>query len=221
MSLSISLMCHPRRGDDAAELSAQLDAPILWDRYNDVWDTGRRSLLAHADWATHHLVLQDDAIIPPNLYETCEQILDHTPSGAPVSLYMGRWRHRPRRYSMKPVVQAARKVGASFAVFGGPWWGVGVIVPTADIEDIVVFGNQPGTHPNYDIKIAQFYKSKGVPCWYTMPSVIDHREGKSLVGPRGAKRHAQWYEQTADKDWGGPVIRPDDMDLKRPFPRTP
>lgn len=182
--ISVVIMAHPKRERYVARM--RLRAPVVWDERNDVWDTGRRALLAFKPEATHHLVIQDDAIVPRGLVAACESIVAHTPPDAPVSLYMGKSRIRPA-YSMTSVVE--RGEGASFAVFGGPWWGVGIILPTVDIPDVVAFGDRR-THPNYDIRIAQFYKARRIQCWYTLPSIIDHRAGPSLIGRKGLQRHA-------------------------------
>jgi hypothetical protein len=219
-------MCHPTRRRLVHKLAAKLDQKpkVVWDRVDDRWDTGRRALLAYQPDADFHLVLQDDAVVSRRLVAACEAMLEHTPGDVPVSLYMGRWRHRPRRFAMKVVAETARARGASFAVFGGPWWGPGIILPTADVEAVVAYGDEnPKRQPNYDLRIAQFYAAKGVDCWYTMPSLIDLQPGQSLTGRKGSRRHAQWrhsgpYE---DLDWSGGIITPADMELTQRFPVTP
>lgn len=221
--ISLSVMAHPTRKRYVQKLVPRLDQKprVVWDERNDVWDTGRRALLAHGDepW---HLVLQDDAVVPKHLIEGVRQILSHTPTDVPVSLYMGRWRHRPVTFSMRPIRDAAEATGASFLAAPGPWWGVGIILPTADIEEVVAFGDN-ATHQNYDIRIAQFYDDKGIDCWYTLPSVIDHQQGPSLIGRRGTRRHALYRMDgpMLAQDWSGPVLTPADLNLTQPFPVTP
>lgn len=217
-------MAHRKRERLVHKLVAKLPAPIIWDQKNDVWDTGRRALLAFNPEASHHLVIQDDAVVPRGLAAACERIIQHVPPTVPVSLYMGKARIQPEKFSMMPVVDAARRTGAVFAVFPGPWWGVGIIVPTADIEAIVAYGDEnPKRQPNYDLRIAQFYDSKGTDCYYTMPSIVDHRPGPSLIGRRGSQRHALWSldRPLSDVDWSAGTVRPSDMNLSRPFPVTP
>lgn len=214
-------MAHPTRSQLAKRLGSRLGISITWDEQNDVWDTGRRALLAHDPDATHHLVLQDDAVAHRGLVSECKRLLEHTPGDVPVSLYMGKARHRPRRFPMKSVVEAAKTHRASFAVFGGPWWGVGIILPTSHIESVVEFGDQPQRHRNYDIRIAQYYASKGIDCWYTMPCLVDHRAGQSIVGRRGARRHAVWPPKRLGLDWSRGIVTPADMKLSQRFPKTP
>jgi len=219
--ISAAIMAHRKRTAMANRLARRMDIPIIWDQKNDVWETGRRALLAHDPEASHHLVLQDDAVAARGLLAECKALLAHVPDDAPVSLYMGRYRHRPRQFAMKPVADAARATGASFAVFGGPWWGVGVIVPTAHIIELVEFGDaNPKREANYDLRIAQFYASRDTDCWYTLPSIVEHRAGPSLIGRRGSKRHAQWSNsgKPLGLDWSGGVITPADLRLKQRVP---
>lgn len=220
VTLSAVVMAHPKRTAMAKRLSKRLGISVVWDQQNSVWDTGRRALLARDPEATHHLVIQDDAVASRGLLAECERLLAHVPADTPVSLYMGRYRHQPRLFSMEGLVEQARLQGASFAVFGGPWWGVGVIVPTGHVEAIVAHGDR-SRHPNYDIRIAQYYASKRIDCWYTLPSIVEHRSGPSLVGRRGSRRHASWYHNgpLSELEWTGGSITP--ADLAGRFPVTP
>ena len=220
--LSAVVMAHPKRTLMAKRLASRLVLSVVWDQHNSVWDTGRRALMAANPEATHHLVIQDDAVAPRGLVAECERLLAYVPGETPVSLYMGRYRHQPRLFSMEGLVDQARKQGASFAVFGGPWWGVGVIVPVSHVDAIVASGDR-SKHPNYDIRIAQFYASRGIDCWYTLPSIVDHRAGASLVGRRGSRRHAMWRADgsLAALNWEGGIITPSDLNLTRRFPATP
>lgn len=224
--LSVAVMAHQRRKRLVDKLVVRLDAKprVVWDQMNSVWDTGRRALLAYNPDATHHLVLQDDARIRRHLVAAVTRLLEHVPDDVPVSLYMGRWRHRPNRFPMSTVTDAAREHGASFAVFGGPWWGPAIILPTHQIEAVVEYGDRnPKRHANYDIRIAQYYATQNIPCWYSMPSIVGHQAGQSLVGRRGTRRHAQWFHDGPydQLTWDGGHITPNDMRLPGRFPVTP
>ncbi|WP_051854721.1 FkbM family methyltransferase [Streptomyces sp. NRRL B-1347] len=229
--LSAAIMAHPSRQHFVHQLEDDLDGParVVWDRHNDRWDTGRRALLAHDPEATHHLVIQDDVQPCRDLLAGCTELLAHVPAGHPVALYMGRTRTAPR-FSMGHVVEAAQRK-AAFAAFEGPWWGQAVILPTSTVPAVVAFGD---THPqitNYDHRIAWYFNSIRMACYYTMPSLVEHRTGPEnpslLDHGNGEGRRAAWRigdgEAATGIDWGRGVVTPADLPprLRGAFPSTP
>lgn len=234
-TVSVAIMAHPRRAKNVRALRRKIGpaAVVVWDRHNDVWDTGRRALLAHNPKATHHLVVQDDAIVPRHLIEGCRRMLRHVPADVPVSLYMGRTRSSSpaERFKMAPVLAAARRRRASFAVFEGPWWGPGIIVPTALVGEIVAYGDARVDVPQYDHKIAYWAQHRGVSCWYTLPSLVEHvhdHTARSLLDHgNGAGRRALWFLGAARSagahPWSGRHVTVRDLPraVRRRFPTTP
>jgi hypothetical protein len=204
-------MCHPARRAFVDELREQLpEAEVVWDSENDRWETGARSLLAFDPAASHHLVVQDDAVICPDLLAGVEQLVQFS-GEHPVSLYTGKV--RPHQYTVTPAVRTARRAGIPWLEFPGPWWGVGLVIPTAHIPELVRWGNTCSRIPNYDRRIERWYENRGVRCWYTMPSLVDHRgvdENPSLVSGRTGDRHAHWFigaESPLEVDWSRPPRR--------------
>ncbi len=76
----------------------------------------------------------------------------------------------------------------------GPHWGVAIIVPTEHIPDLIAWCNLCCGHiANYDARITAFYQYRGLDCWYTVPSLVNHREvseNPSLIGGRSGNRTA-------------------------------
>lgn len=174
--ISVAIMAHPKREQWAGPLADAIDADVtvIWDRCNDRWDTGRRSLLAHHPDATHHLVIQDDAVVCRDLIAGLQQAVAYS-QHRPVGLYIGQV--RPSKTKVERAVREADRQQTSWVAMQGPWWGVGILLPTADIEDVVAFGDTRDDLDNYDRKIARYYASRNVRCWYTHPSLVDHRHG--------------------------------------------
>lgn len=203
-------MAHPNRREWAVELGDELDLPVVMDRENDRWETGRRALLAYDPAASHHLVVQDDAIPCRDLVAGCELIA--AAAGArPVSLYTGKV--RPHQSTITPAVRRAKKRGIRFLAFDGPWWGVAIIVPTADIPELVEWCDANPQVANYDRRIAKFYRARGVKCWYTVPSLVDHRsvaENPSLIPGRTGNRRAHYFlgreESPLAIDWSADSV---------------
>jgi hypothetical protein len=97
----------------------------------------------------------------------------------------------------------------------GPWWGPGLIIPTAHIPDLVEWGNKTKKIKNYDRRIAKWYEIHGLDCRYTVPSLVEHREvaeNPSLVAGRSGNRQAHVFigsDSPLDIDWTLPAIRLD------------
>lgn len=183
--VSFAVMAHPTRARHIPYLEAKLGQPttIVWDRKNDRWDTGRRSLLAYDPYATHHAVVQDDTIVCADFREGVGQLARYVPDN-PICLYAGAV--RPRVTEVLRQARASKAAHRPWFVMDGPWWGVTIVVPTKFIPDLVAYGDKL-TVPNYDMRVALFFRHIGVMCYYTVPSLVDHRTGKgepSLVPGR-------------------------------------
>lgn len=211
--LSVAIMGHPSRRRFIEGLSEELpEAEVVLDRRDDRWETGRRALLAFDPDADFHLVVQDDAIL-------CRDL----PAGAlaaaeaagerPVALYTGR--ARPRRHTVARAVRRARASGSPWLAMEGPLWGVAIVLPTVHIPELVQWCDANPV-PNYDRRIASFYERTGIECWYTLPSLVDHRpvaENPSLIAGRTGNRRAHWFigseRSAAELDFSGEPVRPE------------
>lgn len=195
MNISLAIMAHPKRELWVPELEEKLPgAEVVWDKINDRWDTGRRSLAAFDPAADYHVVIQDDALVPENFMRILAEAMDNLPADGPVGLYFGKT--RPRQATTARLFTLARKHNASWIRYPGPWWGVGIAVPTKDIGRIILYGDARTDIANYDLKIARYYQSLNKHCNYTFPSLVDHRteDNPSLVpGRTGKNRRAYFY----------------------------
>lgn len=199
-TLSATIMAHPARVEFVDELTKQFNISVTWDQINDRWDTGRRSLLAYDPEATHHLVLQDDAVAPDNLLETVQNALGYVSLGSPVALYLGAVA-RFRR-----VWQRSVRPNTSWVTMPGLNWGVGIVVPTVDIPAIVKECDEMRAIGNYDLRLSRFYEHRNIYTWYPWPSLVDHRDSPSLVPGRRGQRHAYRYIGDATFDPTGGVV---------------
>jgi hypothetical protein len=207
--LSAAVMAHPRRAGYVDELLDALDRPaeVVWDQINDRHDTGVRALEAHDPAATHHLVVQDDAVVCRDLIAGIEQALKHCPQNVPLCLYVGRVRPFPRE--VERLVAEAGDAGASWLTMRGIYWGVGIVVPTADLADLTAWF-RTSTVTNYDRRVSTWYQVHNLDIWYPWPSLVDHRGDESLIDGHGSGRFAHRFVGTdrsaLDVDWGGAVV---------------
>jgi hypothetical protein len=199
-------MAHPIRSDMVSQLVRELgrDVPVVWDKINDRHDTGIRAVQAYDPGCTHHLVIQDDAVPCLDLLAGVERALEWVPADNPVSLYLGRV--RPFRRAVETAVLNAS--AASWITMDGIYWGPGIVVPTAAIPDIVKWWDTDRV-TNYDRRLSRWFEKRKLRCWYTWPSLVDHRDGQSLAH-RNVKsgRHAHRFaDRSALKlDWSGQVV---------------
>lgn len=207
--VSTVVMAHPKRRAFVTELLTRLDRPaeVVWDERDDRWHTGRRAMLAYQADATHHLVVQDDAIIPRDLVAGVEQALAHVPAGAPLCLYCGRV--RPYRELVQQLVDRAGD-NTSWLTMSQLHWGVGIVMPTDLIGDMISWCDGRTEIANYDRRISRWLGHQNITTWYPWPSLVDHRGSASLVPGRTAIRRAHWFvgadRSALDCRWDGKVV---------------
>lgn len=207
MDISISIMAHKVRFQWVIDLLNKLDAPadVVWDRHQSVWDTGRRALLSYDKDADYHVVLQDDTAVCLDLVATVEKITKSVPKGHPIGLYYG---SRPLKSRYGQYYKGVKSCGASWLVLNSsPLWGVGIVLPTEHIEQIVEFGDNVTLSGGaiYDARIRKWYVKHKIDQWYPIPSLVDHRSAleqqDSLLGrTNGVGRTA--YEFVGDNNSG-------------------
>ena len=210
--LSVAVMAHPKRAVMVDDLLRRLDRPaaVVWDELNDRHDTGIRAVEAYDPTCTHHLVIQDDVLPCRDLIAGIERALAHVPDGHPASFYLGRVQ------PFGPKVEAAVRVAgdsASWITMDGVYWGPAIIVPTAVIEDLSKWyrGRAGQRHQNYDRRVSTWFERRGIACWYSWPSLVEHRGDESLVRDSKAIRTAHRFigadASALGVDWSGPVAR--------------
>lgn len=220
--ISVAIMAHPRRKDFIPYLLGSLDCEptVVWDENNDRWDTGRRSMLAYNQGCTHHLVIQDDAIVCKDLVAGLTDALCHIPDpdGTPVCLYIGR--NKPFRYSMAQAASRAERDRAAWVAMTQVHWGVGIMLPIGLIKPMIDYCDTRDEIGNYDRRISRWVERYQLPVYYTWPSLVDHRGVPSLVKGRASKgRYAHNFIGTnasaLDQDWGKPVIHLPSLNRKK------
>lgn len=206
--ISVAIMAHKKREHFVPELEQKLDRPatVVWDQINDRWDTGRRALLAYDPAATHHLVVQDDALICRDLVAGVERALERTPGDVPLCLYVG----KVRPYKALVDEYTRQAANASFLVMHQLHWGVGIVFPTKIIDEMVAWCDGQ-TIPNYDSRMSRWFEREGISTWYPWPSLVDHRKSPSLVPGRGqsgrtARRFVGADASALDIDWSGDIV---------------
>lgn len=208
MTVSVTVMAHDRRRHFAVPLAADLDdANIVWDHFNDRWDTGRRAWLDYSPAASHHAVIQDDAVVPPDLLEGLCEAVKHIPRDSLMCLYAGRT--RAFRGAVATGVRRARKM-PSWLRSDQLMWGVGVVTPTHLVRDMIAWCDRQTHLSNYDTRISYWAQEHDIPVYYPWPSLVNHRVSPSLIPGRGYRgRVAHQFigqnRSALSMDFTGPV----------------
>lgn len=179
-ALSVVIMAHPARAAMVEELIESLtshgeEAPgVVWDEgWNDRHRTGLEAMLAYDPEKTHHLILQDDIVPSGDLVATVSGLVRHS-GDHPVGLYVGRVRPRHRAIEWLSQEATARRV--PFFSWEGPWWGPGIVLPTKHIPELAEAYAAMVNVDGYDRRIYRWYREQGIECWYTSPSLVEHRD---------------------------------------------
>lgn len=210
-------MAHPVRAAMVDELVASLDRrPVVaWatnslpsKNTEDRWATGRAAWEARGADATHHLVIQDDALASPDIIAGLEAALEAQPAaaGTIVNPYLGTKRPIQTRYEL--MVKDAVSEGASWVVSRALSWGVGILCPVGAIDEMLAWCDTKRNLP-YDTRIGRWWlHHHRTPCWHTWPSLLDHRQSPSIVGHSNEGRYAHRFltSSALDVDWSGPVV---------------
>lgn len=213
MKLSATIMAHRVRQAWAEELQASLDrpVPIQYDP-NPVpssdreqrWKNGRacwESADSDADW---HMVIQDDAIAAPDLLSGLEKALEVLGTEGLVSAYTGTG--RPDQQNVRRAMKHALDKGHSWMATRSLCWGVAIILPVKTIPGMLAWCEEEGRNGkvNYDALLGTYYRDVlKWRTWYTVPSLVDHRDEESLVGHGGVRRKAHRLAEGSalDIDW--------------------
>lgn len=226
MTLSVAIMAHRQRAQFIPPLLDRLgldDGAVVWDERGDRWHTGRRSMLAYDTEASHHLVVQDDAVVPRDLVAGVTQALGRVPADSPMCLYIGKTRKFWTAMA-RSGLQAPRT--PAWLAMGQIHWGVGIVMPTHLIEPMVAWGDQHPEVENYDKRLSRWCEHKGLTVYYPWPSLVDHRESPSLVQGRQARgRRAQRFigadASAAGRNWELPVVHIPPFTVGTPRRRRP
>jgi hypothetical protein len=213
MNITVAVMAHPKRKDQAEALATELkkysfmDVSISYDgvdagSHQEEWDNGKRALLAGVNRGDWHVVIQDDAILCPFFFENLLGALESVPSKSLVSLYTGRARPLGKRVQL-----AVDKVNDdSWLQFWLLMWGVGIVIPSSHIKPMLEFVDD--RDEPYDTRIGIFYQRNRLPIYYTMPSLVDHNDELDSLLDHGKAPGARVAHRLADSlvTWNKQVI---------------
>src|SRR5580658_1222480 len=183
--LSATVMTHPGRIDEARrlrdqypELGLQVVCDPKPDRKGINLDAAQASWSSVADWATHHLVIEDDAILCSRFAERLMAVIAAQPHAA-VALF-AEWGSLSAS-----VARMAALHGTSFSEVVDHYFPHQAAVLPADLARGFDAFAQSATGPKAcDVVMHRYLRSEGVQCYVSVPNLAEHGDLPSLVGAR-------------------------------------
>lgn len=166
--LSVVIMAHPKRAHLIPYLKEKLgDVPVVFDRKNNVWDTCRRAWLAHDFDAEYGVVIQDDALITSDFYAKAEKILT---GDFIYSFYAGNM--------LQNRIRMAEERGKDHVISGMIFNEIALCMKMSRVRNMVKFCDAKKTDTDHEI--VKWARAKNLNIFYTIPSLVDHRDEESI-----------------------------------------
>lgn len=193
MRVSYGVVGHWKRRDKAIEIAESLNAALAMDE-GDAGSLPNHDLawrLAYdpaADWV---VILEDDVILIDNFEEHVQDALNNVPREGAVSFYTGTAKPRPN-IVRKAVAQGLER-GCSWLRSNDLYWGPAVALPAHRVIPMLNFVQR--VDRPYDSRIGYYLRANGLPCFYSLPSLVDHIDGPSLIKGCEEPRKAHVFEE--------------------------
>lgn len=204
----VEIIAHTSRMEMAHNLQSSLGTGNVWvdSGFLGEWKNHLRAWqhasMSDADYA---IVLQDDAIPINDFLSHVEKAVEKRPDEL-ISLYVGT--HRPWKHETLEAVAQADDVQASWLTARTLLWGVGVVLPTRLIPEMLE-GCSKSRLP-YDQRLGVWIEKSGRKVYYTWPSLVDHADAPT-VAHKGPQPEPRVAHRVGVPNWSDRVVN-----IKRP-----
>jgi hypothetical protein len=200
--LNINIMADHRREAFVDHIKSEIGkVPVIWDRRHDIWDTRERCLKQHIKaGAVWSLTLQDDSLVCPDFVKKAEEFIKKFD------------KLRKRTFSFNLYFGLRDNGLVSSAYRRGSWQhrgmksGVAICLKTEIIPEILKYWEEPKRAEKLrihdDSRIGVWLKSRKLKTIYPCPSLVQHRDSKSLIYDRGQMppiRKAVYFDGNINK----------------------
>jgi len=196
--VAFSVVAHASRLERAEDLAERLGATLCVDEGAVGPNANHDAAWAMAPSARWTVVLEDDAVLADGFEDFIPQLLTQLPWRGAVSLYLGTERPPQIQASVATALRRADVGGAGWLRSRRAWWGVALALRSDMVPDMLGFVAKSSAP--YDERFSQWLLARRIPCWYPVPSPVDHadlptliqhRDGAPRDRPRVAWRHGQ------------------------------
>ena len=176
----IAVCAHESRKVRALTLAKSVGASVTLDDgrgSNANHDKAWASLVPRStEWS---IVLEDDAVPVRDFMRLAAQALACVPSHGIVSFYFGTGYPTHVQTKYKAAIRHADEAGAGWIRGGALYHGVAVAIRTDQVADMLNFVD--GIDRPYDERMSAWMSVRGLPCWYTFPSLVDHDDSDHVL----------------------------------------
>jgi hypothetical protein len=189
IKLSIAVMAHPARSGFFPYLHEKLgNCPIIVDNGAGLWDTARRAWEAHDPDSSHHVVIQDDAIICHNFGERAIAAIAKSETVLKNQPHILNFYHDQMLAPSNP----AKILKAGYILRPRVHWAVAICFPVSLIPEMLRFSARLGSAGD-DEKISLYLNWRDMVCYFPMPSLVDHRNDiPSVAGTMASSERRAW-----------------------------
>lgn len=180
VNLSIAIMTHPDRKDQLQNLVDQIGDQVEYTIHEDteglgIWGNAMRAWRAYTPEATHHMVLQDDAVLSQNFFSIARKLISRVNPGDTVSFCD----------KLQSEMNLAQREGFHWVVTTKVRHGQCLVQPVPQIEDFIHFAEW-FVRPDYDHddgRLEIFLKRHRRAIWHSVPSLVEHDDRGSVGLP--------------------------------------
>lgn len=193
--VSISVMASEERRhffpylkEKLGDVPFSIDAPRKDPKNIGVWENCKRAWKMYAPEASHHIVIQDDALISKDFMKHVEDLLKKTPGDYAYSLYFG------DELATAPQ-EKTKAENEGYIVRRLLGTGVATMLPTYAITRIMEWGDRNNTNID-DANIGYALQQMGMKIVYPVPCFVDHRSFKdtpTLVHSTESERTSKYF----------------------------
>lgn len=202
-SLSIHVVAHIKRKTMAEALAASVSADHVWmdEGHHGEWENHLRAWEAARDSGKKYaIILQDDALPIEDFRKHVADAIAAKPDEM-ISLYTGT--HRPRKQQVLDAVELAESQNASWLVANTLMWGVGVVLPTDQIQGMLD-RIRKSVLP-YDQRLGRWIEVSRRSVYYTWPSLVNHAD-EETVAHTGKAQGVRVAHKVGIPNWNDTVV---------------
>lgn len=203
--IPIAIVAHPKRNADAIRLAAQTHAEaVCWDIHNQGAEVNH---LAAWEWLGGEstrwgVVLEDDVIPCKGFQQQLAAALENSPTPI-VSLYLGRGRPPHWQQRISRVIATEASYITAQALLGGQGYAMRTEL-FHDFDRVRHLVNRKRLP--IDEAISAWAVEMGIRVSYPVPSLVDHRDGPTLIRHWDGPRNGLTALLTDDSDPSGALL---------------